>query len=492
MTHLRAVLLAAVAAAAALSWSGHAAPQHAARRAPAAAASIAHAELLDALVWLRDDVYPDVVGHPLDDSGLASWFGQHYVGLRYAGVGHEEAKRTVRALIVAAAPPRPAPIDPAPEPAPSRIHGRLRVQDGRLANDAGWFAWQGISEFSAIHLVATGREAELVRRLDRAAAAGRNGIRVLGMARHLFELSPAQPGYLAALDRVLELAAARGLYVELCVFADAQDVMPDAGERRAWLRALAGRYRDDPRILWQIANEARKNGWREADDDALISLARDLATVLGHRDFSISDPLDGDDEAATADMLARFERLARESSILVLHGSRKEDGARVRWVEHLKGFRDVVAEIQRRVGRPLYGIHDEPMGAAAAREPGRRDNRAAAHAAAAYTAAVLGLGYTYHYIAEQSDATPGLDLARGAASLAPSPDYRYTNANLAGSWIGSFDGYSKIRPAHNDVRGVAVGLGSARGRVDFRGWRAAELVHYEADGLVVTVWEAAK
>lgn len=363
------------------------------------------------------------------------------------------------------------------------------MERGRLRNDAGWVTFQCLSEFDAIHLARTGQVAELTRRFRRAARTKRNAVRVLGMARNLFDLHPGQPGYLDALDSVLAVAASMGLYVELCIFADAQDVMPDHAARAQWLHDLATRYRTHPGILWQIANEPRKNGWNEADDTRIMGLADDLASILGHRDFSVGDPLDSDDEQATEDMLARFRAIGHRSNILVLHGSRKEDSGRVRWVEHLKGFRDVVDLTSGMVGRELYGIHDEPMGAAAHREPGRRDNRGAAHAAAASTCAVLGLGFTYHYIAQQSDATPGLDEAAIALEIPGSPDYEYINANLGGSWIGKVEGYQKIRPCHDGRTGYAVGVGFSRGRLNVvDGWTASLMLDMESDGVICTIW----
>jgi len=125
----------------------------------------------------------------------------------------------------------PTPLPP-PTPPPMPTLTPLQVREGRLRNEAGWLHWSGLSEFSAVHLVRTGQEVELVRRLDRARAAGRNGIRVLMMAHNLFDLAPSMVGYWSAANVVVQLAQARGLYVEAVGFADAQTVMPDAGSRR--------------------------------------------------------------------------------------------------------------------------------------------------------------------------------------------------------------------------------------------------------------------
>lgn len=116
--------------------------------------------------------------------------------------------------------------------------GRLSVRDARLFDGQKYVGWRGVSEFDAIHLARTGQQAELVRRLDRAVSNGCNGIRVLMMARNLFDLKPSHPGYWGALEAVLVLTAERGLYVELCLFADAQYVMPNHQDRLDFARQV--------------------------------------------------------------------------------------------------------------------------------------------------------------------------------------------------------------------------------------------------------------
>jgi hypothetical protein len=102
---------------------------------------------------------------------------------------------------------------------------------------------------------------------------------------------------------------------------------------------------------------------------------------------------------------------------------------------------------------------------------------------------VLGLGYVYHYIATQSDAVPGLAEAAIAARIPAAPEFRYTNANLGGSWVGPVGAWSKIRPAHDGAQAWAVGIGFSPGPLNVQGgWRVAETVTIESEGVHCHVW----
>ncbi len=210
-----------------------------------------------------------------------------------------------------------ASLQPRGPPTP-RIAGRLRAGAGRFFNDAGPFPWLGISEFDFIHLVRTGREAEVQRRLDRAVMiGGRNVFRVFARAVNLFQLDASQPGYWAAVDRTLALVNARGAYVELCLLPDAQNL--DDATRESLVRQFGERYRDTPGWIPQITNEPWQNGWSSAVDPKLLRLGDVLAVILGHRDFSIGDPQDGDDPDASAETVRQAVELGRHSNVIVIH-----------------------------------------------------------------------------------------------------------------------------------------------------------------------------
>ena len=318
------------------------------------------------------------------------------------------------------------------------VSGRLRVVDRRFHNDNGWWAWRGISDFAAVAYVLTGREGELASRFDAYARAGRTIVRIMGMLGTWapdLNFSPNTAGYWEALDHLVWLANRRGLYVELCAFADAQVVVPDAQVRAHWVTDFTDFTQDHPGVILQLANEPFKNGWSEADDPALLALAGQAARELGHKDFSIGDPVDGDDPDASAETVNRLITLSYHSNLVVLHSSRKEDTARFRrWVDHLEGVTEILPKLQPGVAL----VHDEPMGAGA-RQPGKRDNDPDALLAAMVCSTIIGCGYTYHWIPEEHAfdpaALPGLDPQAAAvlSQLPTSPDWRYLNDSWAGS-----------------------------------------------------------
>jgi hypothetical protein len=89
---------------------------------------IARDQLLNVLTWLRWEVYPGLVGHPLDDEGIAAWLCDNYVRYRQT-LGHEDAKHHVFAdieAVVKGSRPQP-PVTPG---APQTLQGPIGV-DGR-------------------------------------------------------------------------------------------------------------------------------------------------------------------------------------------------------------------------------------------------------------------------------------------------------------------------------------------------------------------------
>lgn len=377
------------------------------------------------------------------------------------------------------------------------IAGRVRALARRLQNDAGWFPWRGVSDFGAVGYLLTGREADLVARLDRYAACGRTVVRVLGMLgdpswvlRNL-ACSPRAPGYWDALDRVGALVNARGMYVNFGIFADAQIVVPDAGERREWMYRFGAFLRDRPGFIPQCANEPWKNGWDASTDGALLALADVLGSELGHHDFSIGDPQEG-----VEDVGAAFETLARHSSILVIHPDRDSHGQEAvrwrRWVDHLEGF----TELPPVSNRDAALVLDEPNGASRSYQDGRRENDPDAFVAGQVAAACAGFGFTYHWIPEEPnqwpvDELPGLtpDVAAILAQIPCSPDWQYKNDSWPGAptdgiaWTGKT---GKLRHLVNGDRAWSVAYGEAN--FDSVRWRPGWTPREVYAGPRVRVW----
>jgi hypothetical protein len=369
------------------------------------------------------------------------------------------------------------------------IAGRLRVIEGRFATDAGVTGLHTISEFSGAHLCRTGNAGEFERRLDRAAAARRNGARVFLMARNLFDLSPMQPGYWDAATRAVDLAAARGLYTETCLFPDAQMVMPSADDRRALVTDYGAWCRAHVSVLPSLANEAGANGWDSVTDPALLELADRFADAYGSRDFLIGDVPDVVTDGQEP-LRGRLLTLAARSSVLSVHDDRAEDAARfARWVDHLKGlaeYRDAVK------GCALY--HGEPMGMASVRDVPigngktyRRENRAEALVAATCIAAITQTGFCTHYISEQDDTVPGLMESAIAADIPQGPDWRFINAAIGGSPVTGFSGWEKVRPSTNGAEAWACAYGLSKGTIT---WADGFIPEKVFDGVNVEIWHA--
>lgn len=237
--------------------------------------------------------------------------------------------------------------------------------------DGSPFQWRGISAFRLVEMIARGRRNEVAAYLDWAASQQLTVVRVLTMATHLFPLTPEDG--VRALPDLLEMAAARGLYVEVVALADTGD-MPVAID--AHVTAVGEIAAQHPNALVEIANEPihPTQAPRIHEPDEVARLARlvpdPVPVALGsaeeHEGFSSGD-------------YATF------------HFPR--DSGRGGWgyvVELARG-----AALLEKWNRPL--VNDEPIGAAAALIPGRRDNDPARFRAAALMTRLTGMGGTFHY-----------------------------------------------------------------------------------------------
>jgi len=348
------------------------------------------------------------------------------------------------------------------------IAGRVRVVQRHFQNDLGWFGWRCVSDLPGVGYVLNGgREAQLVDRLDAYAAANRTAVRMCGMLDWSppDAFSPRTPGYWDALSHVYDLCVDRGLYLELCCFADAQRIVPDAGERQQWLSQFGNWMKDRPGVIPQVANEPAFNGWSEADDPALLALGDQLGQILGHLDFSIGDPVDGDNVDASAETNARLITLSQHSKIVVMHpdrGSHGDPSRWRRWVDHLEGFYDVMPDLSPDTALVI----DEPMGAGPEYQDGRRDNDPDAFIGAQMVSLCVGFGYTYHWM--QGEGLDAHNLPGIAGDLLPhvpvDPAWSYKNDSWQGAptegitWTGP-TGKMRNLVAGNSAWTVAYGQG---------------------------------
>jgi hypothetical protein len=93
---------------------------------PSAYIPVDRGDLFDVLKWLRAEVYPGLVGHDLDDEGIAAWVCDNYTRYRQAGVSHQDAKHRVFADIERVVHPPVPPVTPPAGPfsGPIGVRGR--------------------------------------------------------------------------------------------------------------------------------------------------------------------------------------------------------------------------------------------------------------------------------------------------------------------------------------------------------------------------------
>lgn len=232
--------------------------------------------------------------------------------------------------------------------------------------------WRGVTAFALLDQLADGREREAAAFLRWAADRGFNGVRVLGMAHHLFRLSPGEG--VEAIPRLLRLAAEHGLVVELVVFADTRAFRLDYGahvDRVA--RAVSGARN----VIIELANEND----HPTQDPRLTEPAR--LRALRERlpaDIPVSlGSLHGGD--------LRVDRYGLGDYVTV-HPSRS--GSVWRHV----GLAAELARLARESGRPV--INDEPIGAAERPVRGRRSNDPSVFLGLGVAGRMAGVPTTFH------------------------------------------------------------------------------------------------
>jgi hypothetical protein len=266
----------------------------------------------------------------------------------------------------ATAPPAPTAVGAPPKAGtfPVRIDGRSFVDaSGRP------FEWRGITAFRLAELIASGRERDAVAYLDWAKSEQLTVVRVLLMAQHLFKLSPDAGR--AALPRLLPLAKERGIAVEVVALADTKDVTLDY---EAHIREIGRIALENGNALIELANEPG----HPTQDPRVHAPAflQHLATLIPEPVIVALGSIEYGDGFAAGDYVTTHT-----------------DRGRGEW-DHVLAL----GEVARRMGglgKPV--VSDEPIGAAAEYQAGRRDNDPARFAAAAALTTLSGLGATFHY-----------------------------------------------------------------------------------------------
>ena len=258
----------------------------------------------------------------------------------------------------------------ATRPAPSGTH--LTVKGTDFFDGERRFEWRGITAFRLAELVASGAEAEAAAYLDWARDRKLTVVRVLAMATHLFQLSP--DAGLKAIPRVLSLAADRGLHVEVVALADTAAATLDLAHHVKAIGTIAAAHSN---ALVEIGNEP----WHATQDPRLHDPAfvASLAALVPAQVPVALGSLEGADGYAAAGRYATW------------HSPRSSEATDWDHVLALSEGASLIVKWQKPI------VSDEPIGAAEALVPGRRDNDPPRFGAAAVLTRIAGLGATFHY-----------------------------------------------------------------------------------------------
>ena len=250
--------------------------------------------------------------------------------------------------------------------------GHLRVSpSGFITTNHRSFQWRGITAFRLLEYVAEGKESDVERFLAWAHQQRLTVVRVLAMGQGFMNLSPTDG--MGALPRLLELAAKHDLHVEIVALAGTRDAPVDLDQHLAGIGRIAAGF--DNAIV-EIANEpAHPTQSGEVHRPAMLTRLRSgvpssVPVALGS--------IEGDDGFGAADYVTwhvpRDDRFDGWGHVLAIaQGS----------------------ELLRRWKKPV--VSDEPIGAGARYEAGRRDDSPGRFRAAALLTRLVGLGATFHY-----------------------------------------------------------------------------------------------
>ncbi len=256
--------------------------------------------------------------------------------------------------------------------ASARAQRHLRVAGTSFTTaDRHPFQWRGITAFRLLEYVARGKEDEVNRFLSWAEGQRLTVVRVLAMGGGFMNLSAADGR--KALPRLLDLAAAHHLHVEVVALAGTRDAPLDLD---AQLEAIGGVVAEHDNAVIEIANEP-------AHPSQLPDVHRTDVLVRLRSRVPRNIPV----------ALGLVEGLERSSAgDYVTWHSPRDSGS--------EGWGHVLAltqgpDLLKQWNKPV--VSDEPIGAGAKFETGRRDDSPERFRAAALLTRLAGLGATFHY-----------------------------------------------------------------------------------------------
>ncbi len=371
----------------------------------------------------------------------------------------------------------PGGIAPAPAEQKSQSPGKSPARPGRLridgtrfvAPDNRTFEWRGITAFRLVDYVADGDEQSATRFLDWASAQKLTVVRVLTMMSGLFDLQPVDGR--RALPRLLELAAARGLYVEVVALANTFEIPVDLAGHIEAIGKILARH---PNAVLEIANEP-VHPTQSAEVHQPGVLKGLAARVPNDIPVSLGSIERGDGFGA--------------GTYITWHSPR--ESGRGGWA-HVLALSEG-AELLSRWKKPV--VNDEPIGAGPQFLPGRRDDAPARFRAAGLATRLTGLGATFHYDGGiQARVPEGRELEcfnawNEAWTLLPPDVERH------GTFISADSSRSALRPESRakvagvferagDARAYVLVVGDPTAVVLAQGWTASDTRAFEGAGLI--------
>ena len=227
--------------------------------------------------------------------------------------------------------------------------GRLSARGTSIVcRDGSGFQWRGVTAFALLEQIAHGRRADADAYMRWASETGFNLVRVLAAADVLFKL-PADEG-LRHMPALFEMAARRGLYVEIVALADSERLGMTGPSLRAQVAEVGKIAARHANAVVQVANEHyHPTQSRELHDPAALrELGRLLPPPVLHTESAAAD------DTATQPQGAYITR----------HLSRS--GRPALMLERVQ----ILGRLASKTGKPV--VNDEPIGAAERDQPGRR------------------------------------------------------------------------------------------------------------------------
>jgi hypothetical protein len=275
-----------------------------------------------------------------------------------------------------------------------------------------------------------------------------------------------------ALPRLLELASKHGLYVEVVALAGTADIPVNLEEHVGEIGKILAAY---PNGLLEVANEPVHPS-QSADVQKPEVLAALAARVPAGIPVALGSIERGDGFG--------------EGSYVTWHAPR--ESGKGGWAHVLELARG--AALLDRWKKPV--VSDEPIGAGAAFQPGRRDDAPERFRAAALLTRLAGLGATFHYEAGLQARVPEsrelecFNAWNEAWTLLPSDVEQhgtFRNGGAAGSIVTAFDRgrILAIYERADTARGWLLILGDASSAVTVSsGWTMMESRRVDGGRLV--------